>query len=484
MQDLNQKKLIAAALKKLQNINRDIAFDANVPDSRPTKTQQQIFDAVQNSEVSVIAAKGGNQSGKSAVGARLVTWLLQENFPEWEKPARWTEPLLILVLARTLKQAEESLWRKMEPFLEPGSYKVSRVGGIISKVTHLKTNNVMLFFSHDNANEARERVQSFTANFAWIDELPKNVKLIEEVSRRVQAKNGQVLLTFTPKSPAPDITRYVDTLEPPYGKVYTLLALDNPVYTDEDKQKLLESLKSFSENYRNTVLRGDWLQPDEMVYDFNYETMVMAPPDYSPSWRHVEASDPALSSAHGLIVAAENPSTGLWYIIKADYLKNILVPDKLVDEVMRRTSGLNVVRRVADPHETWYIQTANQKGMSYVVPYKKHERKPELIKNLQQALGTRLFIAPWCQDLIDELTSCHWSEAGTNKIVKASRFHLCDSSQYLVDCLPKYDGKVMNLDYWAELRLGNENRKKREEAVRTRKAKPYTPRRIRRTRKW
>lgn len=479
MSDITQKKLIAAALKKLQNLNRDEAFDANIPNSRPTPTQQEIFDAVRAGTISTLAVRGGNQSGKSAVGARLVTWLFQENFPEWQKPARWTEGMQILVLARTLKQAEESLWRKMEPFLKPGSYKVHRAGGIISKVTSLENGNSILFFSHNNANEAREQVQSFTANFAWIDELPKSVKLIEEVTRRVQAKQGQVLLTFTPKSPSPEITRYVEGLEAPYGQVFTLLALDNPVYSKADKEKLLESLKSFSDNYRNTVLRGDWLQPDEMVYDFNYDTMVQAPPNYSPSWRHVEASDPALSSAHGLIVAAENPSTGKWYIIKADYLKNILVPDRLVDEVIQRTRGLNVVRRVADPHETWYIQTANQKGMSYVVPYKKHERKAELIKNLQQALGTKLYIAPWCQDLIDELTSCHWSEAGTNKIVKASRYHLCDSSQYLVDCLPKYEGQVQTHDYWTELRMGNEKRKEREVRIRKTGKKPYTPQRVR-----
>jgi phage terminase large subunit-like protein len=400
--------------------------------------------------------------------------MFEENFPEWDRHPRWgEEPLLFLVIAQTLKQAEESLWRRIEGFLEPGSYTVNKVGGIINKVTHKKNGNVILFFSHDNPNEARKRIQSFTAHFAWVDELPGNVKLIEEVQRRVQARSGQMLMTFTPKAPTPDIKRYVEQLQEPYGQRYVLKALDNPAYTKEDKKKLMESLKSFSDKYKATILEGAWVQPEEMVYEFDYDTMVEAPPNYSPSWRHVESSDPALSSAHGLIVAAEEPNSGVWYIIRADYLREMLVPEKLIAEVVSRTGGVNLVRRIADPHEVWYIQTAATKGLQYVSPYKKNERKHELIKNLQAALGHRVKIAPWCQSLIDEIQTCHWSETAENKIAKGSRFHLLDAAQYAVDCLPKYEAGQVPQPWYAELRIANQKRKEQKAAALKRPPRPY-----------
>lgn len=480
---LEQQRLIAAALSKLNRLQRVECFDTADPSSRPTADQEAVIQAVREQKFNVISVLGGNQSGKSLTSARIVSWLLEESFPNWSRHDRWgQEPLLILVIAQTLKQAEESLWRRIESFLEPGKYKVNKVGGIINKVTH-ENGNTILFFSHDNPNEARKRVQSFTAHFAWIDELPGNVKLIEEVQRRVQAKHGQLLMSFTPKAPTPDIKKFVEGLEPPYGQRFTLRALDNPAYTEEDKNRIVASLATFSEQYRRTILEGEWVQPEEMVYYFDYDTMVEAPENYSPAWRHVESSDPALSSAHGLVVAAENPSTGVWYIIKAEYIKQALVPEKLLNTVLEKTQGLNIVRRIADPHEVWYIQTAGTQGINYISPYRKNDRKSELIKNLQTALGVRLKIAPWCEDFISEITSCHWSETADNKIVKGSKFHLLDSAQYLVDCLPKYAGIPPSNKTWAqELREANAKRKQREYDKSKRGNKPA--RILKRGRRW
>jgi hypothetical protein len=120
--------------------------------------------------------------------------------------------------------------------------------------------------------------------------------------------------------------------------------------------------------------------------------------------------------------------------------------------------------------------------MNYVVPYKKHERKKELIKNLQTALGNKVYIAPWCTTLLDELASCHYSDEMSDKIAKSSRFHTADAAQYLVDMLPPYEGTVATNDWWTELRLGNDARKKKEAQVGTSSIKPYVSYRVRRRR--
>jgi hypothetical protein len=484
-QELAKKRLLAAALNKLQSLKKTECFDGNDVNSRPTAEQLAVIEAVKRREASVISVRAGNQSGKSQTAARIFAWLLEGSFPDWMPPPKWNKQVQLLILGRSFKQLESSLWKKIEALLTPGTYKVVRTGGVLSRVVH-DSGNEALFFSHDNVHLARERVQSFSAEAVWLDELPRNVKLVEELQRRVQAKDGFVLMTYTPKAPAPDIKRFVETMKPPVGIEYRLTAFANPVYSEADKQKLIDSLASFSEAYRATILQGEWLQPEEMVYQFDYDVMVKTPPEYSPAWRHVASVDPASSGSTGLCVAAEHPSTGWWYIVRAEYL-NVKVPTELVQSIEEKLRGVNVVRRVADPHESWYIATAAKEGINYVMPYKKHERKKELIKNLQQSLGTKIFVAPWCQDFVDEITSCHYADEVSDKIAKSSRFHVLDAAQYLVDLLPPYEHGKPQQDWYTELRIGNEKRKARERAEKRSGGpqRPYAPRQMRvRRRPW
>ena len=48
--------------------------------------------------------------------------------------------------------------------------------------------NEILFFSHDNAKQASERVQGVTMHDVWLDELPDSWKLVEELQRRTDAR--------------------------------------------------------------------------------------------------------------------------------------------------------------------------------------------------------------------------------------------------------------------------------------------------------
>jgi phage terminase large subunit-like protein len=413
----------------------------------------------------------GNQSGKSQLAARECAWVFEENHPFWNRPPQWgDEPLLLLVVGRTTKQLEEVLWRKISAFLNIDDVQIQRVGGVIQKVTHRKNKNTILFLSHHSEREAREKIQAFTASWVWVDELPGNVKLLEELHRRVQAKRGPFIATFTPKVPNPEIRQLVDNSKAPYAKKYAFSLLENPIYSDADKQKILASLETYPESYRRTILYGDWADAESQVYYFDAETMMEAPEGYHPGWRHVEASDPALQSKFGFTVWAENPATGIWYCIRADYISDILTPEAILTEVLHRTAGLNIVRRISDPHEAWYINTASARGISYVTPYNKNSRKGELIKNLQQALATTIRLAPWVTDLRREFETCQWSETAASKIVNASSYHLLDAAQYFVDCKPSSEVQAPIKEWHAELREANALRKKTEAVRLTAKA--------------
>jgi hypothetical protein len=192
--------------------------------------------------------------------------------------------------------------------------------------------------------------------------------------------------------------------------------------------------------------------------------MTEMPIGYSPLWRHVESVDPALKSALGLTVWAENPQTHIWYCVMSDYVKGIYVPTELVAAVRDRVKHLNIVKRIADPHEVWYIQTASSMGLHYHGVYKKNERKSELIKGLQERLGQTIRLSPTCLDLISELQECRWSDRSDGRIINASSYHLLDSAQYFCDNIPKAEASKISSSNWDEwLYKANDLRKAKEE---------------------
>lgn len=468
---VSREKLLAAAARRLEILKRQDAFDPSNLDSKPTLKQQEVFSEFGTVKQQWIRA--GNQSGKSQTCARIVAQVLTERHPVVKKrrdevgTQSWgTDPLLIIIAARTGKQIEDSLLPKIRSYLDAGTYKEVRIGNIIQRL-ELENGNRIVFQSLENPSVARERLMSYVAHLTWTDELPPTMDLVRELLVRTQARNGYSLWSFTPTVVSLEIQKYADTLKEPEGKVYRFHMLDNPLYSDpKRKEELLARYSHLPQHIQDAIFKGEWITSDEQVYYFNYDTMVQMPDGYSPMWRHVEAVDPALKSALGLTIWAENPANGIWYCVHCEYIRGIYVPTELVEAVKARTSRYNIVRRISDPHEAWYIGTASSLGTQYIGVYKKNERKSDLIKNFQQNLGSKLRIAPHCQELITELQECRWADRGEGKIINASSYHLLDSAQYFCDNIPKSENNIQSTSWEDWLYQANERRKVAEEKKR------------------
>ena len=397
-----------------------------------------------------------------------------------------SEPLLAVVAGRTGKQIENSLLPKIKSYLTPGTYREIRQGNAIQKL-ELDNGNSIVFQSLENPNTARERLQSYVAHITWVDELPPTLDLVREVLVRTQARNGYALYSFTPTVVNVEIQKFVDSIMPPEGKLYRFKMLDNPVYSDEKrKEELLNRYSHMPEYIRQAIFDGDWISSDNQVYYFDYRTMVEMPNGYSPMWRHVEAVDPAISSATGLVLLAEHPETGIWYVVLAEYIKGIQVPSDIVQAVQKFTQNVNIIRRISD-YAPWYVNTAASMKISYMtIQDKNNNRKEELIKNLQEDLGARIRISPPCHNLLDEFVNCRWSDRSEGKIVNSSSYHLLDACQYARDILPPPEKRIQSftLDEWyVNLLQANERRKKLEEQAVTPK-RHSKPVRIRRGVMW
>jgi hypothetical protein len=415
---------------------------------------------------------GGNQSGKSQLGGRVVSWFFKRDHPYMDIDGLWPdEPIVIIVVGRIHNQVEELWDKKIKPFLEPTEWRENRQGGTLQYVINPKNGSKIIFATH-GSSETREKLQSYSAMLVWCDEMTDQLGIIEELQRRAQAKRGRMLLTATPKIRAESVKRFIET-PTPVSRVYRISMLDNPIY-DDRRQEILSQIEGLPEAQRNTILYGDWYVGELAVFHYDPREHEEIPPGYSANWPHVVAVDPAASGLMGFTLwAAPHVNAHRWWCVKAEYIKGG-APSDLVDLVEAKCANHNVVYKVMDSHEAWFQRQASKMKVIYRGVPNKHSRKKELIANLNQALASgRIRITPSCSDLSSELSTAQWSETVEDRIVNASSYHLADCAQYFVDMMPAFkDTAEQNLSYDTRLWIANKQRKVNEAAKAQGKKKP------------
>ena len=415
-----------------------LAIDPANPASRPSEKQEAVLRDCDSLHIYVIA---GNQSGKSQLASRILTWKFNENHPYWKRRPEWgTEPLLLIVAGRISDQIEE-LWRtKIKPFLEPGTYKEVKQGPVLKYVEHKTNGNKILFTSHDKAEQAKEKVQSYVAHHFWLDEMPSHESYIEEAHRRVDARQGQFFATFTPKVRNDNIRNMVDNSDPSIASIYRMGKLDNPIYFGREDIEWAK-ISHLPEKVQKNIMFGDWLDADENVFPFDKDDHTAAlPANYSTLWPHVISYDPANSSNSGLVLWAFDAACGQWWVVDAQYVRHN-APSEHIDWLLGYMKPFNIVRRVCDNEPWFYNEYSRQEGVSWMPVVEKNQRKKQLIANIQEALHNRTIrFKAGLRDLEREFQTAEWKPGYEGEKLKNSqRFHLLDALQYGYDMLPKIE---------------------------------------------
>jgi phage terminase large subunit-like protein len=431
-------------MEELEHRSKSDSFDPTNPGSRPNKPQMKVLNDLGKDHARWRILRWANQTGKTSTPAWELSRLITNTHPTWERPPEWGDgPLKAIIAGQDRKMMELEIWEtKMMPHLDRDEWHIVRSGNSISYVTHRPTGNQIIFLSHsDGSDKARRHMQGYVVHYVWIDEMPISIKIWEELEKRIIAKNGYLIATFTPKVKNEAIKRVVDNhCSQNYCTLYKASMLDNPILKDRIPE-ILEQMAGYPESYRQAVIYGEWYTGDSAVYFWEDNMVCPVPEDYMSNWRHIEACDPAMESKMGHIVFAEEPNTGTWWMISSDYIKGLDSPKAYVEEALRRTATKAIKLRVSDV-APWYTSTAaTEYGVSYQNPYKKTMRKDELIKGLQAILAEgKLKIAPECVDFINEISTCQWSETSPGRIVNGQSYHCLDAAQYGVDALPKWTG--------------------------------------------
>jgi phage terminase large subunit-like protein len=481
------KRLLAAALKRRNRLKKNVCYDAFKLDSRPTKKQEEIL---RDQEHRVLYVVAGNQSGKSTLGGRLTSWYFQETHPYWERPTKdhchhckstdieaiamtntsgelakggdeeyrclscskiwvdWgTEPLTLIVSGKVSKQVTELWEKKIEPFLDKGSYQTFKDGNSLSSVVNKENGNKIIFLSHEKAIKSKDKIQSYVAHFVWIDEMPDHYLYLEEAIQRITSKLGTLICTMTPKTSNPQIKDMIEGVDPSVGIKYKFGKLDNPINQSPEKRAIvLAEIAGQTQAMQNCILYGDWLDAEESVFHLDRDRQVLSTPSgYSTQWEHVAAYDPAANGKGGLIIATRIPTTGIWQVVLADYIDGGKAPSDNIMAIDKKIRPYNITRKIYDCHEAWFIleyeklrKTGELVDVSPWTAVKKHSRKKELITQLQQImLENKLVFTPELHELFNEFTSAQWSEGRDDKIKGSQHYHLLDALQYLVDLLPR-----------------------------------------------
>lgn len=393
-----------------------------------------------------------HNSGKSQLLRKTIAYFLAEGMPDipYKRQENWEGPLLGLLTGKNHKQVSESLIPGILAFFNEDEIKVVKNANYTEKLIHRKTGNQVLIFVHEQALQARERIQSFTAHCAWVDELPSangGYKLLEEITARVMVLKGQVFMSFTPKMLNIAIKQMIEALEPPVGRKYKLAFVDNPALDNESISTRLQQIAHLPEHMQKTLLVGDWMQGENTVYHLT-DYVIQSPINYHPLWRHCVGIDPALSSAQGVVIAAEDPTTGRWYVIYSEKQDKITDVDDAVQRVANLIvqKAINVTKIIYDSAGTYWYMGARKhpvlKNYKIEKPWNKNatSRREDMLSAVQTAIGSTLFVAPYNEDLIEEFNNYSWSETVPGQIVKSQKYHLLDALRYLVDCLPKWQG--------------------------------------------
>lgn len=427
-----QKKLELLRLQQEYQNRLRLAFDSRDVTSAPTPHQMAILQSSKNIHYVI----GSNRSGKSQLGSRVISWWFENNHPYLDRPAKWGQgPIQILLVGRVGEQMDSELWdNKVRPFLTPGSYKVVRQGNSISRIEHTSNGNKIIFISHHDADQARQKAQAYTAQVVWLDEMPTKVGILNELRARVFDSDGFMYCTFTPLLKNAEIKKIVDTPSE-RGQKWFISALDNPKFSDMDRGALIAEFRamSSSESEFNARLYGQWISGEHTVFHYDSERNWMNPPEYDPAvWPHVAMVDPAASGKVGVTVWARRPQENIWHCVLAKYLNGDAF-SSLVPEVETLISTFNILGRICDCNPSGFYKEAHKQGIKYQPVTDKAFNKENSIEDCNKAMATQqVFFGPGSEVLIDELISCARNEENPNLIIKASKYHTADTFRYFV----------------------------------------------------
>ena len=206
-------------------------------------------------------------------------------------------------------------------------------------------------------------------------------------------------------------------------------------FTMNDNPALSQKIRRRYENlytgvfYRRFVL-GQWCMAEGLVYDFDREVHVQAPPN--PGGRYYISVD----------YGTRNPfSAGLWQVTEGkayrirEYYHNgrasgrMLTDEEYCDALEELAGDLRIEQVVVDPSAASFIAAIRRRNR-FAVRKAKNEVLPGIRLVATLLKGGVLYIAPCCKDTIREFGLYRWEDKAERDSVVKENDHAMDDIRY------------------------------------------------------
>jgi len=279
---------------------------------------------------------GGNQSGKSDIGAYEFACHVTGEYPEWWMGKRFENNVVCWACSTDTTSQRDVIQKKLLGEFEKGTGFIPReniletvvghgTGGALNqmRVRHKSGGTSIITFK--NYTQERENWQGATLDFLWFDEEPPE-DLFGEARMRLR-EGGMLYLTMTPLKGMSNVAKlFFEKPDRKYQAPVVYLTLDEIThYTEEEKQFRIASMKPHEREARRrgvpTFGAGRVFEAEET---FIREEPIQFPPAH---WAWLWGIDFGTYHPFAAVLLAHDREADIVHVVHAIRMANTRVLD-------------------------------------------------------------------------------------------------------------------------------------------------------------
>jgi hypothetical protein len=458
--DNDRIDLIEAILEeKIKQRSRLLStFIPNNPTAKPFEEQLAYFKDPSLAKL----LRCGNRSSKTFSAMRDLAWRIcrvhpySANYNLWGCKGNWqkkmstpefdikyleSKPEVIWILGPTIDFVNNVMWGQYLSEMIPPWFiediKKTNQGNIDSII--FKNRDILKVKSYSQQDSTK---MGFACHLIYIDELPPDTQIINELIVRTLDKDGCINLAFTPLVENDDIRILLDGMvESGSLSLHSWPFYKNPLYRD-NPEKLARAMDAFahmSPHERAARISGDWyIEPKARAVFENVDFEIVEDFPIPNHWRQARVVDPA-SHTTGIGIFAEDPTTGIWYCTCGDEFTwgggKLATASDIIAAIEKKKPHpkFRYILSIYDNSEAWFGAESRSLGF-----------QPCLLKNRQEAImctrdmlhnkKIKIFRVGAAK-LVEQINNYRYSEDGKGGVVKKDD-HCLDTLMYFSRQMP------------------------------------------------
>lgn len=280
--------------------------------------------------------KAGNQLGKTLAGAAETSMHLTGEYPDDWDGLRFEHPVIVIAGSESAELTRDGVQRLLVG--PPDREEEWGTGFIPQRCIRDRTRKMGVSNALDTVtvahksggystlylksyDQGRSKWQANTVHFVWFDEEPPEDVYFEGITR-TNATKGSVMVTFTPlKGMSAVVARYL-LEESPDRTVITMTIFDAEHFTDEERQKIIDS---YPAHEREARTKGTPTLGSGLIFPVSDEDITVEPFEIPKIWPQIGGMDFGYDHPFGAARLAWDRDNDIIYVI-ANYRERQATP--------------------------------------------------------------------------------------------------------------------------------------------------------------